>query len=254
MSERYLLSPCCEAAIEVYGLSAESVSCPACEKVFEVREDLDFAEFSTSSFEHFKWSDDGTHVVRYYFHNMTLDELEGVAERIKILQLREKRPLLLLPLLKATHDCLKRRLQQCLTFDRVPNLSAEEKARIEADLPFPGNNVVKLLGLLARAYPAHAIAIENVADSVELKVLLWVRNKDEHLAMSAWPMPSYVHTDKTRLPSDSVGSVDIIGVPLAVQLHNFAIDVFRLMYDIDPKDVGEWQYDRLERQRLHCTV
>lgn len=254
MSERYLLTPCCEAAIEVYCLSAEFVSCPACQRVFEVREDLDFAEFSTSSFEHFRWSDDDTHIVRFYFHNMTLDELEGVAERIKILQPREKRPLLLLPLLKATHDCLKKRLQQCLTLDRTPILSAEEKARIEADLPFPGNNIAKLLGILARAYPPHAAAIEGIANSVDLKVLLWVRNKDEHLAMSAWPMPSYVHTEKLRLPSEDAGSISALSISLAVQLHNFAIDTFRLTYDIDPQDVSQWQYDSLERYRIHCTV
>lgn len=254
MSKLYLLSPCCEAAINVYCLSGESASCPACSRTFEIREDIDFAEFSTSSTEHFKWAEDGSFVVRYYFHNMTLDELEGVAERIKILPLRERRPLLLLPIFKATHDCLKKRLQQCLTYDRVPNLTPDQKAKVEADLPFPGNNVCRLLEILATAYPAEKRKIESIGNSENIKLLLWIRNKEEHVAVSAWPLPSCVHTDRAKLPSDSAGSVGVLDIPLAVQLHNFGIDVFRFLYDLDPKDVSDWQYDQLEQHRIHCTV
>lgn len=81
---------------------------------------------------------------------MTLDELEGVAERIKALPPSERRPVRLLPIFKAIHDCLKKRIQQHLVFDRVPNLSADQKARIEVDLPLPGNHLEKLLDFSVR--------------------------------------------------------------------------------------------------------
>ncbi len=254
MSEHYLISPCCKVAIDVYCLDGEKAACPACLRTYEVCEDIDFAELSSPSTEYFKWADDGTYIVRFYFHNMTLDEIEGVAERIKALPLSEKRPIVLLPIFKAIHDCLKKRLQQHLIFDHVPNLSPDQKSRIEADLPLPGNNLTKLLGFLAEAYPHEIAKILGLRESNNVKMLLWIRNKEEHIATASWPLPSYIHVDKTKLPSDCIGHLAELNVPLAVTLLNFAIDLLKIIYDLDPKDVGEWHYRRLEHYRIHCTV
>lgn len=254
MSEHYLISPCCEAAIDLYGLAGDQAVCPSCSKVYDVREDIDFAEFSSPSTQYFKWSADGTYIVRFFFHNMTLDQLEGVAEHIKSLSLRERRPHVLLPIFKAIHDCLKKRLQQHLVFDRVPNLSPDQKAHIEADLPLPGNNLQKLADYLLEAYPQHGSQILGFKDSDKLKMLLWIRNKEEHIAMAAWPIRSYAHIDKAKLPSDEVGHVAELTVPLAVELLNFGIDLLKMMYDLDPKNVSGWHYYQLEKHRIHCTV
>ena len=254
MSERYLISPCCEATIDVYSLDGDKAMCPACSRTYEVREDIDFAELSSPSTEYFKWADDGTYIVRFYFQNMTLDKIEGVAEHIKALPLREKRPLILLPIFKAIHDCLKKRLQQHLVFDHVLNLSPDQKALIEEDLPFPGNNLKKLLGFLAEAYPHESTRILGLKESNNVKMLLWIRNKEEHIATASWPLPSYVHVVKTKLPSDRVGHLAELNIPLAVNLLNFAIDLLKFMYDLDPRDVDEWHYQQLEHHRIHCTV
>jgi hypothetical protein len=185
---------------------------------------------------------------------MTLDQLEGVAERIKLLPLREKRPHILLPIFKAIHDCIKRRLQQHLTFARVPNLTPDQKARIEADLPSPGNNLVRLLKFLIRAYPEQTDKLKDVMNSGNTKMLVWIRNKEEHIALAMWPINRYVHTDKNKLPSESEGHMAVLNVPLAVQLLNYGIDLLKLIYDLDPKDVSDWQYEVLEQHRVHCTV
>lgn len=254
MSEHYLISPCCEVAIDLSSLTGDQATCPSCSRVFEIREDIDFAEFSSPSTEYFKWAADGMHIVRFYFHNMTLAQMEGVAERIKSLPLRERRPYILLPIFKAIHDCLKKRLQQHLVFDRVPNLSLDQKARIEADLPFPGNNLEKLVKYLLEAYPQQASQILAFRGSNKLKMLLWVRNKEEHIAMAKWPIRSYVHIDTTKLPSDEAGYIAELTVPLAVELLNFGIDLLKMIYDLDPKSVSEWHYRQLEQHRIHCTV
>ncbi len=210
MSERFLISPCCKAVIDLSEIKYDSAHCPACSKTYELRGDIDFAEFSSGSMEHFKWSTDRTYIVKYYFHNMTLEHLEGIAENIKILSLDEQRPHLLLPIFKAMHDCLKKRLQQHLVFDRVPNLSADQKAHIELDLPRPGNNLLKLTDFLCEAYPNQASKVKFFKNDDKLKMLLWIRNKEEHIALAAWPMRSYVHTDKTKLPSDSAGHLGVV--------------------------------------------
>lgn len=254
MSERYLISHCCEAAIDLYALAGDQAVCPSCSTAYEIREDIDFAEFSSPSTVYFKWAADGAHIVRFYFHNMTLDQIEGVAQLIKALSLRERRPLVLLPIFEAIHGCLKKRLQQYLVFDRAPKLSPDQKARIEADLPLPGNNLPRLLDYLIEAYPQHESRILGFRESDKLKMLLWIRNKGEHIAWAAWPIGSYVHTDKAKLPSEEVGHVAELTVPLAVELLNFGIDLLKMIYDLDPKSVGDWHYQQLERHRIHCTV
>jgi hypothetical protein len=254
MSERYLISPCCNSAIDLHGLANDTAVCPGCSKAYPVREDFDFAELSTGSFDHFKWADDGSHIVRFHFYNMTLEELEGVAERIKLLPLRERRPYVLLPIFKAIYDCLKKRLQQHLTFDRVPNITRDQKAHIEADVPIPGNNLVRLLDILVEAYPGQTEKLNCIKDSNNMKMLVWIRNKEEHIAVAMWPINSYVHTDKSKLPADAQGHIAMLRVPLAVQLLNYAIDLLKLIYDLDPTEVSDWQYEALERHRLHLTV
>jgi len=255
MTERYLISQCCQAAIDLCEVDEDgTMRCPACSKPYEVRDDIDFAEYSTGTMVHYKWAADGRYIVRYYFHNLTLDQLEGIAEQIKLLALSERRPHLLLPLFKAMHDCLKKRLQQYLVFDQVPNLSAGQKALIEADLPIPGNNLLKLVDYLSKAYPQQVAKVQRFQGDNKLQLLLWIRNKEEHLAHALWPMRSYVHTDKAKLPTDSTGHVAELTVPLAVDCLNFCIDFLRLIYDLDPKDIGQWQYEALERYRIHASV
>jgi hypothetical protein len=254
MSEHYLISPCCEAAIDLNGLAGDQVVCPMCSKRYAIREDIDFAEFSSASMEYYKWSSDDTYIIKYYFHNMTLDEIEGVAERIKSIPLKERRPYVLLPIFKAVHDCIKKRLQQYLVFDRIPNLSQEQKARIEEDLLFPGNNLFKLMDYLLEAYPEVDSRILGFRNNDMLKMLMWIRNKEEHIAVVTWPIRSFVHIDKTKLPSDEEGHIAELTVPLAIELLNFGIDLLKMIYDLDPERVDMWHYQRLEQYRIHCTV
>ena len=254
MSERYVITPCCSAAVDVYCSSPEWIECPNCKRRYDVREDIDFAQWSTGSTEFYRWAEDGSHIVKFYFHNMTLDEIEGVAERIKTFSPREQRPLVLLPIFKALYDCLRKRLQQHLVYDRVPNLTALQKAQIEEDLPFPGNNLAKLFDFLSVAYPSEQSRILALRDSQSAKLLLWIRNKEEHIAIAAWPLPSYVHTDKGKLPSDPSRAVAILGVPLAVEVNGFVVDVLKCIYDLDPEDVQGWHYEQIERFRIKATV
>lgn len=254
MSEHYLISPCCKAAIDLIGLAGDQAVCPMCSKEYAIREDIDFAQFSSASSEYYKWSADSAYIIKYYFHNMTLDEIEGVAERIKTFSVKERRPYVLLPIFKAIHDCIKKRLQQHLVFDRVPNLSLEQKALIEEDLPFPGNNLLKLMNYLLVAYPKANSRILGFRDSDKLKMLMWIRNKEEHIALVTWPLRSYVHMDKKKLPSDVEGNVAELTVPLAIELLNFGIDFLKMIYDLDPESVDEWHYQQLEQHRIHCTV
>lgn len=251
MSERYLLSQCCQAVMDVF--DHERTACPACGRSFEIREEIDFAEFSSGSFEQHKWSADGSYIVRYHFHNMTLEQLEGVAEQIKLLWVHERKPYTLLPIYKALHDCLKKRLQQYLADDSTPNLSTDLKAHITLDAPPPGYNLMRLVDLLGQAHPQHTPQINAIGKSNEIKLLLWVRNKEEHLAVAAWPVNSYAHTDPGKLPSDAEGSIGDLNVRLLHDALNKAIDLLTLIYDLSPADVKPWHYERLDEYRLHFT-
>lgn len=251
MADRYLLSQCCEAVLDLLSMD-DSVSCPDCGKQYEVREELDFAEYSSGSFEQYKWSVDGSHVVRYHFHNMTLEWLEGVSEQIKLLSLKEKRPHVLLPIYKPLHDCLKKRLQQYLANDSTPILTPNQKARIQIDEPT--NNLLQLVDFLAKAHPGDAQKIIALGMCDHIRALMWLRNKEEHLAVSAWPINSYVHTDRDKLPSDTKGSIAMLGTDLLIETNNRAIDLLTLIYDLCPADVRQWHYERLDEYRLHKTV
>lgn len=254
MSEKYIITPCCNSALVSYDISGDLLICPDCKKSYEIRDDIDFAEWSSSTTQFYRWADDGNCLVRFHFYNKTLDEIEGVTEKIKMLSPSEKNPVLLLPIFKGLHDCLRKKIQSHLISDRVPNLSIIQKAQIEQDLPKPGNNLTKLFDLLSVAYPSEKTKIELMRDKSEVRALLWVRNKDEHIAISAWPFPSYVHTDKNRLPSESSNCFSILDITLAVRLNSFVIDAIKLIYDLDPDDVNQWHYEDLEKHRIQVTI
>lgn len=249
MSERYILSQCCQAIVDLTA-SRESAVCPDCQRQFNVREEIDFAEWSSGSFERYKWSADGSYIVRYHFHNMTLERLEGVSEQIKLLSRNERRPYVLLPIYKALHDCLKKRLQQYLADDDTPNLTRDHKAKIELDAP-PGYNLMRLVDVLCEAHPEQSQNISAIGKANELRMLLWVRNKEEHLAVAAWPARSYAHVEPSKLPGDPNGRIGELNVPLLIEVHNKAIDLLSLIYDLCPAEVKRWHYDRLDENRLH---
>lgn len=252
MTERYLISPCCNSAIDLSTAEEDRVSCPECKRVFEIREDIDFAEYSTNSTEHFRWSDDFTHIVRLFFENFTLESLEGVAEQIKILRPSERRPSCLLPIFKAMHDCLKKRLQQYLVRDEVTALSAKTKAEIEIDEPT--KNLRKLAELLLTAYPERLADLEPLVKSDYVDMLMWLRNKQEHLPITSWPLKSYIHADRTKHPENPAGMRAELTVESAARMLHFCIDFLRMLYDVCDKDLARWHYDELERFRIHCTV
>jgi hypothetical protein len=252
MSERYLISGCCNAAIDLSTAVSDRVECPTCRRVFEIRLDIDFAEYSTSSMEEFRWSDDGSYILKFYFENFTLESLEGIAEQIKLLPPSERRPSKLLPLFKAIHDCLKKRLQQYLVRDDVPNLPVDTKAQIEVDEPT--QNVGHLAGHLLMAYPESADRLQGVAEHEYLKMLMWLRNKEEHLPVAAWPMKSFVHISRDKLPGEATGAYAELTVQLATRMQNFCVDFLKAIYDVCGRDIEEWQYNRLDEYRIHCTT
>lgn len=251
MAERYLLSNCCETVLDL-SAAGEEVCCPACGKQYAIREELDFAEYSSGSYVQHKWSADGDHIVRYYFHNMTLEQLEGVAEQIKLLSLKEKRPHVLLPVCKSLHDCLKKRLQHYLAEDSTPVLTVTQKALIEIDEPT--QSLRQLVELLIKAHPAEAHQIRVIGMGDHVRALMWLRNKGEHLAVSAWPINSYVHAERDKLPSDPTSCIGVLGTDLLIEMNNCAIDLLTLIYDLCPADVRPWHYERLNDYRLHKTV
>jgi hypothetical protein len=252
MSERYLISPCCQAAIDLLTAEKGRVSCPECRRSFEIREDIDFAEYSTSSTDSYRWADDYSHVVRFFFENFTLDALESTAQRIKLLRPSERRPSLLLPIFKDIHDCLKKRLQRYMIRDDVPILSAKVKAQIELDEPT--HSLSQLSIHLLSAYPSEGVRLKPLIDHDYIRMLVWLRNKDEHLPISAWPLQSYIHTARHKRPDDSADAHAELTVEVATLMHNFSVDFLGAIYDVCGRDIGDWQHDRLEAHRIHCTV
>jgi hypothetical protein len=252
MSERYLISPCCQAAIDLLTAGDDRVSCPECRRAFEIREDIDFAEFSTSSTESYRWADDYGHVVRFFFENFTLDALERTAQRIKILRPSERRPTFLLPIFKDMHDCMKKRLQQYLIRDDVPILSAKVKAQIELDEP--SHNLSQLCIHLLSAYPNEGARLKPLVEHDYIKMLVWLRNKEEHLPVSAWPLRSYVHTARDKRPDDLAGAYAELTVGVATLMHNFSVDFLKAIYDVCGRDIEDRQHNLLEAHRIHCTV
>jgi len=101
---KYILTRCCSSAIDLTQRNITDVICPTCGKKYAITTDVDFAEASTGSWASYKWSDDGNCLVRYYFHNYTLEYLGGIAEAIKIQDKNETRPYKLLPIFKSMHD------------------------------------------------------------------------------------------------------------------------------------------------------
>jgi len=133
-------------------------------------------------------------------------------------------------------------------------LTIEDKAKIEADLPFPGNNVQKLLTLLKTVYPGEATKISQISSDNITRALLWIRNKEEHLAISAWPIPSYVHIEKEKMPSEANSPIGLLNTELAVSTNNYIIDILKYLYDLDTQKKDYWQYERLESYRIHFTI
>lgn len=85
-------------------------------------------------------------------------------------------------------------------------------------------------------------------------MLRWLRNKEEHLPITSWPLNSYIHADRAKHPANKIGMRAELSVDSAVRMLHFCIDFLRMLYDVYDKNIAQWQYDELERFRIHSTV
>lgn len=225
------------------------ITCPHCKHKYPVIHDIDYAISSTGSGSFYKY--EGESIIEINFENAPMDDLESVWQTHKSLNANEISPHKLLAVVKGYHDILRLRIQRFLIIDHQNSLLKENEIYdIKTNPPEKKYNLKKFFGLLIKAIPDRSIEIDIFLNDHQsfFKELIWLRNKEEHISVTAWPVPSHIHIDTKKYPKDR--SDKTLNYFYLKEINNQVIDILRFLLDIDPIAKDEWEYQEIENLRI----
>lgn len=178
--------------------------CLPCRKKYPIIEDTRYAEAWTgnSTFIHFTENEEFR---IFYTENLTIGMLETAFNDLEKLDLNERRPYKLIPILKLIHDSLKERFREKISYHSFSNLSNAEKQIVALDPPGKNLNIEKIIFEISPSAFSHLSKKTNqliLESQLDIKQIRFIRNKSEHLISNKWTIPSFVHTELNKLPSE----------------------------------------------------
>ncbi|BDA80217.1 hypothetical protein LPTSP3_g31470 [Leptospira kobayashii] len=178
--------------------------CLQCRKKYPIIEDTKYAEAWTgnSTFIHFSEKEE---YKIYYTENLTIDMLESAFNDLEKLDPKERRPYKLIPILKLIHDSLKERFREKIAYHSFSKLPNKEKQTVALDPPGKNLNIEKIIyEILPSAFSHLSEKTKQLilASQLDIKQIRFIRNKSEHLILNKWTIPSFVHTELNKLPSE----------------------------------------------------
>lgn len=245
MDDPFLKCKYCNSLIDFNNIPDYGV-CHTCNKRFAIKEDIDYAISSTGTSSFYKWGKEDV-IIELEFSNPPIDLLEETWQNTKIIDKNEKRPYKLLPPIKGYHDVLKKRIQHFSTLDHI-NIDSQEKETISYNTRQTNLNLLGLIKKLPYAIPEQKETIDvfiNKHDSIINKVI-WLRNKEEHIGIAKWPIPSYIHDNLKLNPEHPNDNYEILNYEFLITLNHTTIEYLLFLLDIDPLTKESWEYRVIE--------
>lgn len=234
-----------------YGGGCTQYICPRCKKAFTVTPiEISYAVAESGSSDFHRYIKDREIEVRC-FRNCPVDLLEEAWQDTIGINQGEKNPQVLLPIVKKYHDAIKWHARRLIEV-HPGSLSQREIQIIKKDDDRRNKvNVKNIFDYLKRAYPSKQAMIDlcYIGNQDLIKRLWWVRNKQEHILYSQWPINAKVFDDLSKDPDDSSVPPDRLNADFIKKVNNLAVDIYRLIIDLRPTPPDQWQYSSVEQFR-----
>jgi len=226
-------------------------TCHSCGKEYgTIQDENSYAVALTNSCDYYRYNKKGEIEIRC-FMNPPLDWLEEAWQDSQGLNNTEKNPQILLPIAKKYHDAIKGRIRRFLEVFSG-SLTTEETQFIKNDNSKGKSlNIKNLFEYLKTAYPSKKSQIEEfyLLNNSLINRVWWIRNKQEHILFSQWPMNSKIFEDLSKNPGDSDIAPDNLNTDFIKRVNNLSVDVYKLIIDLKPDSEDQWYDDELERFR-----
>lgn len=210
-----------------------TITCKKCESEYSIQDHSSFANAQTYAKIYYKWDCDV--IRRVHFNNPPYERLEMVSSHI--LKLNEKRPKILLPIVKEYYDAVIELLQEFLTRPEIENLSEEDVNRIMHNPPEKMVKLSNLFEFLLKAYPDKKEKMEEFrSENIKLlKRMTWVRNKKEHVSSKCWTIPGRIYDDNSKSPDSSDPPDEILDYAFVKKCNHVVVELFKLVRSLDAK-------------------
>ena len=108
-----------------------------------------------------------------------------------------------------------------------------------------------MLLYLKIAYPVKTPIINAfyLANQNIIKRVWWVRNKQEHIIYTQWPLNAKIFENLNNNPNDSCLAPDNLNFDFIKRVNNLAVDSYKLIIDLQLGQQEQWQYNSIEHFR-----
>ncbi|MGA2914632.1 MAG: hypothetical protein ABSE89_01235 [Sedimentisphaerales bacterium] len=235
-----------------YGGRLSRYTCPVCEKEYKLNVcENSYAFAESSSCEYYRYGN-GDEIEVRSFSNYPVDLLEEAWQDSNGINENEKRPHILLPIVKAYHDAVKNHGRRLLEL-HSGNLNSQDIELIKKDnIKGTSLNIKNIFKYLKLAYPNEASKIDSFYSTNKslIKRVWWVRNKMEHFLYSQWSLNSNVFEDRNKNPNDIAPAPDNLNRDFIKRVNHLSVDIYKLIIDLRPVPKDSWQYNSIEMFRL----
>jgi len=236
-----------------YGGGLDEYTCSNCKKEYKViSHEISYAVAESGSYDCFRYGNGGEIEARC-FRNYPVDLLEEAWQDLQSIGDDKKNPHVLLPIVKKYHDAVKSHARRLLEL-HSGKLTSQDKQLIKKDnIKGKSLNIKTIFKYLMKAYPAKSSKIDDfyLTNKSLIERVWWVRNKQEHVLYSHWPMNAKIFEDWNKNPDDRDPAPDNLNSDFVKRVNNLSVDVCRLIIDLRPGKQDSWRYNAVEQFR--CT-
>ncbi len=241
----------CGKKIELPFGSSDNYNCPKCKKSYKIYvNQISHALAESGSCDYHRYISD-TEIETRIFRNYPLDMLEEAWQDFQAIAEEEKNPQVLLPIVKKYHDAVKSHVRRLLEIN--PGiLSGRQISIIQKDDDRRRKiNITNIFEYLRIAYPSKISLIDSFYSSNlnMIRRVWWVRNKQEHILYSQWPLNAKVFEDPAKDPNDLSPAPDNLNFDFIKRVNNLSVDICKLIIDLRPGTQERWQYSSIEQFR-----
>ncbi|TGM68652.1 hypothetical protein EHQ94_07010 [Leptospira meyeri] len=212
--------------------------CELCKKSFPIKDKTKFAESYTGSIIYYLIEENES-ITRFYLENPVIDLLREASIKIQESKKTERRPSKLLPILKLIHDALKQKFRELMLYNNLSTLNTDRKNDIENDELYLKLNLESIIyDHFLEALPTLSQKNKDLLNrnKTTIKQIRYLRNKSEHVILNKWPIPSYVHIDQKKIPSE------LSNIPLDLKwiknCFNISVDLIKnILYELEKKEI-----------------
>jgi hypothetical protein len=234
-----------------YGGDVHEYTCSNCKKKYKVvPHEISYAIAESSSCDYFRYGSGGEIEARL-FRNYPVDLLEEAWQDFQSTGDGEKNPHVLLPIVKKYHDAVKSYGRRLLEIHHGKLTPQDIRLIGKDDIRGKSLNIKNLFGYLKTAYPAKSPVIDEFYSTNKslIERVWWVRNKQEHIIYSCWPVNAKIFEDLDKNPDNPDPALDNLNSDFVKRVNNLSVDICTLIIDLRPGAQDSWQYYSVEQFR-----